>query len=1191
MHQPRSVSSPRKLAWKVCCFRVRARARAITVLPRRDPVNPAFSVLDLCGIGKNLPNRLDNSNLTDQYWVVNVHGVQTKPNKTAGLIGNWLGDSGGTQQSIGNQMSSQISAMQEADRMSVTKLFRLFAVTIALEAASLSAFGQGIASINGTVVDTSHAAVAHATLTLTNADNGMVRTTASTSTGQFVFPDVSPGNYHFTATATGFKTWVQSRITLSVGQSLTLSPVLQVGTALTQVVVSGGVPLINTSSSNLSAVIDSRSIQQLPLNGRNAIQLVSLAPGVVSTGTQGQFGATQAVYASSGGRDIDVNYTLDGSYNENPFYDIPNNYPNPDALREFAVITRNYSAQFGRGSTDVSAVTRSGTNSIHGSAYEFYRDTALDARPYFSPTTPIFHRNQFGGTIGGPIIKNQLFYFLSYQGTNQSGGPGTQTYPTMSLQERNGDFSDISKPVIDPATGLQFPGNKIPTSLITPQAQKFMSGFLPEPNVGAFTYSFPNIGILNEHQGIARVDYQFTRNDQLFGRYFVDDLPQIAFAGGSGSALASNWISNMPSRFQNTTIGYIHTFTPTLLNDFHFSYVRSAFGVAPLINFSLTGVGYDVNTGSAFTQFGLIPDSSISVSGSFSGYAGAPTRDIMPTTHITDNLSWSVGIQSINLGFELFRNRINETQNFETGGFLSFNGQATGVPNADFLLGDFSSYGQSSGLASRLRQTLPSFYFQDDIKVAPTVTVNAGLRWDIIRGYHSQDGQLMAYEPGQQSTVFPLATRGLLYPGDAGVPNDIIGTQWHDIAPRLGVDWDVRGDGRTSVRLGGGLYYIPLTRGITLNRLTEILPFNLTVSLNAGNANDIWAQAPYNGVDPFGRPPASNRSELEQVVFQEAASENSIQRHFKPESVYEWSVSVQQALWKDAVLETDYVGGSSSHLMTSFQNNWATYIPGHSTEANTQERRLNPEIGPINTIGSNVSSNYNGLEVNFTQRLLHGVSITSSYTWSKALGVAAAEGEGSNGPRDPTDWILDYSPLSFDVTNNSITSFIWQPYSADHLRSALLQNLVGRWQIGGILAMESGTPLTLRSGVDNSFSNIGGDTPDVVGRWQLSGGRSKKSEINEWFNPAAFVTNAVGTFGDLRPGTLRNPGMINFDMALQKNVQLKEGVGLELRGSFYNLFNHTNLSSVNGTLTSATFAQVTNALNPRVIELSARMTF
>lgn len=1056
------------------------------------------------------------------------------------------------------------------------------------------ATAQGTASVDGTVLDASQAAVPAAEVTLTNLDTGAVRTAPASAQGYFNFTDLNPGRYSIKVSSSGFKTWQQDEFVLAVDQHATLRPLLQIGATNQTIEVTAAVPLVTTSDSSISSVVDAKRIEQLPLNGRNALQLVSLAPGVISTGTSGQFGATQLTFSSGGGRDIDVNFSLDGGFNMNQFFGTPNEYPNPDALEQFSVASRNYSAEFGRGTSSVSAVTRSGTNEFHGSAFEFLRNSDLDSRPFFSDAVPGFKRNQYGGTIGGPIIHNKLFFFLGYQGTKVRGSPGEQAYTTLSTAERNGDFSGLGKTIIDPTTGLPFPNNQIPSSDIQPQARTFLQNYLPAANEGSNVYSFTLGDKLDQNQVISKVDYYLSQKDRISVRYFFNDVPQVAFASGSGSALDTNWLSNLPTRFQNSTVSYLHTFSPTLLNDAHLTYDRSTFGVAPLINFSLSGLGYPVNTGNALTDFGLTPDSSLSLGGYFGAYPGAPTRDIMATWQVADNLSWTHGIQTINVGMELYHNRVNELQNFYTGGSLDFTGQFTGDAAADFLLGDFDSYEQIGGLTARLHQTLPSFYGQDDIKLTRTITLNVGLRWDIATGYSSEDKQLSTFRPGVQSTLFPNAPTGLLYPGDDGLPNNIVGTRWDNFAPRLGVAWDVFGNGKTAVRAGFGTYYAPFSRGISLNRFTLIQPFTVNVNVYGGNAADIFAGAPYYGVNPFPRPSGSDPNALKSVPFLPTAGESALALPFKTESSNEWSFSIQQALWHAAVLEADYVGSSSSHLTTSFEGNPAIYIPGASSVSNTQQRRLDPEIGPINVIGQALSSNYESLQLMFRQQYSHGISVQSSYTYSKTLGVNGAETEGSNGPRDPFDYRLDYGPLPYDIRNNWITSFLWQPTADVHLSNSVLNAIVKGWGLNGIVTAQSGPPLDLVSGVDNSFSGIGEDTPDVVGNWRISGNRTTAQQLQQWFNTSAFIANAPGTFGALGIGVLRSPGLWNIDTAIQRTFSLHEGLPLEFRASLYNALNHPNFNAPDNNLQSPTFGQITSInpnTAPRVIEFGLRLSF
>jgi hypothetical protein len=1065
--------------------------------------------------------------------------------------------------------------------------------------ASGHAIAQGTALITGTVVDSSQAAVPGSEVTLTNTETAQTTVKTSSDQGFFEFPDLPPGQYKVTVGKTGFKSWSQNAITLSVAQQITLYPQLAVGSASEQVEVTSATAFLTTSSSTLSGVIESQEIQQLPLNGRNALQLQELQAGVVSTGTGGQFGAQQVTFTSSGGRDIDINYSLDGGINVNPFYAISNSYPNPDALQEFSLSSRNYSAEFGRGSTDVSAVTRSGTNSFHGSAFEFLRNTALDSTPFFSDTVPAFHRNQFGGAIGGPILKNRLFFFASYQGTQQTGSPGEQVYTTIPVAQRglngaNADFSGVSTPVIDPVTGKQFPGNIIPNSRITPQAEKFFTTFLPAPNLGNNSYQFPSVATEQEHQAVGKVDYHITQKDLVFVRYFLDDIPSTGYGNGTGSALGTSWLSKFPYRYQDTTVGWVHTFAASLLNVAHITYQRSVFGEETSLPFSLTAIGYDVNTESAYSTYGLTPDSSLSVGGAFGAYPGAPTRDIMPTWDVNDNVTWIKGRHTVDAGFQIYHNRINELQNFFTGGSMTFSGQFSGVGASDFLLGDFSNYTQISGLSSRLHQTLPSAYVQDDIKLTPRVTMNAGVRVDIVSGYHSEDGQLMSLQPGQQSTVFPLATPNLVFAGDKGVPADVIGTR-ADIAPRLGFAWDVFGNGKTSLRAGAGIFYVPMTEGISLNRQTLIQPFCLEVSLNAGNGENIWAQPPFNGVDPY--PIANSPAGLKSVPFVIGGSETTLPTKWKTQVSNEWSLSLQQAFFKSAVFEANYVGSSSSHLFTSAQANWGQYINtnGPPTEANLQQRRIYPNIGPIELDADLLSANYNSLQLVYNQRIASTLTVKSAYTWSKGLGVNSPEGAGGAGPRDPYNYRADYSPLSSSQPQVWVTAIIWNAFGGHTFSSKLLQETAGGWQFGGIASINSGTPLDLTSGIDNSLTGIGEDTPDVIGNYNAHN-TSRAESIAHWFNPAAFTQNAPGTFGTLRPNTLSGPGYVNFDINLQKNFVITERFRTEFRSSFYNAFNHANLSGpgTSGpgtTLTSSNFGAITSASNPRVIEFGLRLIF
>ncbi len=629
----------------------------------------------------------------------------------------------------------------------------------------------------------------------------------------------------------------------------------------------------------------------------------------------------------------------------------------------------------------------------------------------------------------------------------------------------------------------------------------------------------------------------------------------------------------------------------SLINDLRLSYIRNAWGTGIGKVLSLPGLGLAVNDANSVTAFGMVPQSSIAVSGYFTADPGLSVRDVIPTTHFTDTASWGLGKHSIQFGGEIYKNRVNQIANWLTQGSITFNGAASGNSAADMLLGKFSAYRQITPTITRLHQTLPSLFLQDDIRLRRNVTLNLGLRWEPSLAWTSEDKELSTFRPGVQSTLFPNMPPSLLYPGDQGLPDSIAGNRLSNFAPRVGIAWDVRGNGKTAIRVSYGTYMMPFTRSISLNRFAYIQPFALDVTISGGDTNNIFAQAPFNGVNPYPRPNLSDQQGLKNVALVPAANHTAYALPWETAADQQWSFSIQQAIGAKSSIEVNYLGSASSHLFTSAEGNPAIYTPGQSTLANTQQRRIYPQFGAISVNKNVISSNYNSLQVSFNRQFARGVSLLSSYTWSKALGVVAAEGEGNSGPRNPDNYRLSYGPHAFDLRHNSVTSFLWELPFGKNASSRLIRQAIGGWQINGIAKLRSGLPINVLAGRDNSFRAINGDTADQVGDWRLPGDRSKQDTILKWFNTAAFAQNAIGTYGTTGVNALSEPSYWNLDLAVKKVFVLAERKELQFRTSLFNSLNHANLLNPSGSLTSASFGRITTASEPRIIEFGLRLSF
>ncbi len=1073
---------------------------------------------------------------------------------------------------------------------------------------TFEAFAQGGAEILGTVRDTSGAVVPGATVEITSDQQGWARNTLSSDQGSYEFSSVPVGSYTVQVEKSGFKGYKQVGVIVQVDLHARVDVGLEIGTEMQTVTVTGSAALLETTSSTQQNVIDRERIQNLPLNGRDTRQLISLVPGGVTKAPLDQFIASPS-FSVNGAREDQVNFRLDGGEHMDTWFGSGLPYPNPDALQEFTVQTSNFSAKFGRNAgAIVDAVTRSGSNSLHGTLFEFFRNNALDARPYFSAAVPIFRRNQFGATVGGPVVfphyngRDKTFWFFSWQTTRQFGSPAVNTYTTLSPEQRQGILTS-SKPIINPQTGAPFPTNSngqyvIPQPQLSVPIQNFLEKYLPLPTDSSNLLTFPAGGSNDENQFIFRIDERLGAKDTMSYRYFYDN-PTGVVTYGAGIGPGLNWFDNSKVVIHSNTLQETHIFSPALVNYANFTLGNERHLLTPNTMFTWR----DLGAGFLPADNSSSPDNNISVAGLFSTYSGFNWRNGRNNPDVSDELTIAHGEHTVVIGADFQYTEIWNRTPFGIDGTLSFNGQVTGSSIADFLLGDMNTFTQQSTNAEDLRQSRLAVYVQDDYKVAPTFTLNLGLRYEPYFPYFETKGREGFWAPGQQSTRFPNATPGLLFAFDNNsvIPNKntIINKDWKNFAPRVGFAWDPGGTEKWSVRGGYGVFYNGLSVGIRTIRGIYNQPFTRVFTVFSTNIANPYAVAPFNGNAPFPYSAPTTPEEEKTVTFSPGANVVGWDRNFATPYTQSYNLSVQRMLGQNWLVQAAYVGSKATKQFDSHNINPAIYVPGTgangqplSTTTNTQARRVFPTIGNLEIESTAAYSNYNSLQMVVDKRMSRGLTIMGSYVYSKVLGLNVPLGEGGGGTRNPFMPNLDYGIMPEDITHRVISSFLYQfPRLASDGRALGL--VTNGWGTEGIVNWQSGVPFTVRSGTDNSRSGVGLDTADQVGHAYLSSDRPLPDKLAKWFNTTSFQSNAIGTFGSTGINTLRGPRLTNIDLALTKSTHVFRDQSVLFRAEFFNMLNHPNFGNPNSNLSSGVqFGRITtNVGTPRNIEFSLRYSF
>ena len=1077
----------------------------------------------------------------------------------------------------------------------ITTLFAC--VAVALAPAGLIA--QGTTTLSGVVTDASGGVVVGASVTVTNVLTNVRRSAMSNELGFYTVTSLQPGEYTVDVQASGFQRFTQSGVTVEIDRRIRVDAFLQVGQVTEVVEVTAEGVTVNTQDAVIMEVVDERRVVDLPLNGRSPLQLMLVVPGVhaiegaAARGIGGSFTpAGQQLVASSGSRGNEINYILDGGYNQDDYRSRSNAFPNPDFLQEFSLQTNSFSAEHGRFSGGVAnAVTKSGTNDFHGTVFEFLRNNKLNATNFFAPRDDGLKRNQWGATIGGPVFlprysgRDRTFFFFGYQGTKVRQRPTTSTAFTPTAQQRTGDFGDFFDSrgdlieIHDPDTLIPYPNNVIPSSEIDPVVPRMLE-WIPVAQDADGTTRYPSQTIFDGYEFQARVDHNISDRDRLFVRVFrhLNTRPNTGIDGNILSFRTAQLDRSFNGRIQ-----FDRTVSPTMLFTSGFTFNRS-FGLRQgTTPFTFQDIG--VNAPPA----GASDDMRLDVIGFFRVILFGDTPLVRNSFQYQASISKITGRHNLRMGFEANRRQFNiPIVNVGFHGLFAFNRGLTGSRLSDFVLGRPSVFNQSSGFQVSLRKTDWIGWLSDEIKVNPRVTMTLGLRFEPFLTWKDtwRPGfpQVAAFIRGQQSRVFPNIGEGINFFGDPGVSDRLVPPDWTKFSPRFGLSFDPFGDGTMSVRLGYGIFRLGFPAVSTQNIGASIPAFNATVNVE----NPASFSEPFQGQPPPPWPAKTVPFDAEfPGIFRSRVVQNTMEQPY----TQQWNLTIERQLpgsWLGAV---SYQGSKGAKLFGNFEANYARYVPGGSTKRNIQQRRLFPHLGQIQEWCSCGFSQYHGLVFSGSKRFSKGYSILASYTLSKLIDHGSASlSSGGGGFANPTNWALDRGLADFHHKHIASISHVWELPRLKQ-QNPVVRAIFGNWQNNGIIRLQSGEFSSVVSRFGNSLTGIGSDRADTVKEWRLSSDRARGEKIRRWFDTAAFARNPEGTFGTSGRNVLEGPGFANVDFSLFKNFPIRESVRLQFRSEFFNILNHVNFNRPNTNVDSGAFGRITSARAPRIIQFALKLIY
>jgi hypothetical protein len=1053
------------------------------------------------------------------------------------------------------------------------------------------------AQINGTVTDQSGAILPGVEVTVRQTATGLARNVVSDETGYYTAPNLPIGPYMLEAALPGFRTYVRTGIVLQVNSNPVINVTLEVGALTEQIEVRADAAMVETRNTGIGQVMETQRVLELPLNGRQVTELIFLA-GMANTQTSsnqnletgGARNYPTVVLSIGGGLPTGTNYVLDGGTHNDPFNNQNLPLPFPDALAEFKVESSGLAAQYGHHSGgQVNLVTKSGTNEFHGDLFEFVRNAVLNARNARALSRDELKRNQFGGVIGGPIVRNKTFFFAGYQGTTQRSAPTTGRGFVPTAEMLAGDFTTVASTAcrtspITLAASQGFAGNKIDPSRFVAPALALVKR-LPSTTDPCGEVRFGSRAISDEHIMLGRVDHQLNNKHSLVARYEFARFDTPTDYDGKNPLSLSN--GPQVNRVQSFVLGHTHLIASGT-SSFRATLNRTKIEKQNVETFDWSDLGVN-----AYVPIPKLMLFSVSAGFSIGGTPTLPGKYNTTSFQFAEDMNIVRGKHQIGLGGEFVNQQFNSISNMGATGTFVFGGQITNLGLADFLLGKVSSFSQGNPRVNYNRSNFLGAYVQDSWRAARGLMVNAGIRWEPYLPIYSKRRQVTHFDPelfakGVHSSVFTKAPAGLLFPGDSGMPNRFMGfPRWLDFAPRMGIAWDPQGKGQMTIRAAYGLFFDQPHLWLPWG-FSQSPPFGSTINLTTPRSfADPWIDYP--GGNPFPFTPTADTPFPLQSQF--------LTHPLHPKHVYanQWNLSVQRAIGTDWMASVNYIGNNLIHMTTSDLLDPGVYIPGNSTLANLPQRRVlylqNPQegqyYGKIDGLKDDGTSSYSAGMISIQRRRSKGLTIQANYTWSHCVADYLDPFVGGPAGRSymvPGDRRRDRANCGSDRRHTLNTSTV---YETPMFSNPAVRAVAGGWRVSGILRIQTGTWLTPVTGLDNALSGQQDQRPNQTLLDVYAAGKND----DLWINAAAYAQPATGTYGNAGRLSVLGPGSIRIDMGLTRTFHVRENQTVDLRVEAFNVPNHVNPGNPNTTLNNQNFGRILSAGDPRLMQVGLKYAF